>query len=124
MKNRIITPLVLTFLVGCWNSLNAQHVSPQRPFWVIEGNINTADYTIIRFYTADSNLIQEERVEGFLIDIQKKKNRKYLDKRLVEVIQDKVSFNAPAQFNKRIAHGVHGVRGEYRSLKLGNIYIQ
>lgn len=100
MKNRFVTAVLLTFLVGCWSSLKAQHENV-KPFWVIEGNINTADYTIIRFYSADSNLIQEERIDGFMIDIQKKKNRKYLDKRLAEVVRVQNSINAAVSFNKK-----------------------
>lgn len=100
MKNKIITAFVLTFLVGELHNVIAQPENLKAPFWVIEGNINSADYTIIRFYAADSNLIQEERVDGFLIDIQKKKNRKYLDKRLAEVVRSKDTakrFDSPGR---------------------------
>lgn len=51
-------------------------------YWVIEGNVRTHDYTIVRFYDQAGNQLHEERLEGKLLDITKKKNVKMLNRKL------------------------------------------
>ncbi|HWA35606.1 MAG TPA: hypothetical protein VG737_15800 [Cyclobacteriaceae bacterium] len=51
-------------------------------YWVVEGNVNTRDYTLIRFYDSANNLIHEETIQGKFLDINRKKNVKLLNKKL------------------------------------------
>jgi hypothetical protein len=51
-------------------------------YWVVEGNVNTRDYTLIRFYDSANNLIHEETMQGKFLDISKRKNVKLLNKKL------------------------------------------
>lgn len=51
-------------------------------YWVIEGNVRTHDYTIVRFYDQAGNQLHEERLEGKLLDITKKRNVKMLNRKL------------------------------------------
>ena len=83
MNKELMLSLILTLIVG-WTSGQKQK---SYPFWVVEGNIRTPYYTIVRFYSSDGLLLKQERVEGFFIDINKKKNRRFLDKRLAQVVR-------------------------------------
>jgi hypothetical protein len=51
-------------------------------YWVVEGNLNKPDYTIIHFYNSQHQKISEERVEGRFLDIRKKRNVMLLNKKL------------------------------------------
>jgi hypothetical protein len=82
------TKLKLTFLIlliGGASTVNAQS-EYRSAFWTVEGNIKQPNYTIIRFYDAQSLLIKEERVTGKFLDIRKKRNQKLLNQKLEELL--------------------------------------
>lgn len=54
-------------------------------YWVVEGNVNQKNYTLIRYYNAQNQLLREESLKGKFLDINKKRNRTYLDRRLAFV---------------------------------------
>ncbi|MDO1447738.1 hypothetical protein Q0590_15815 [Rhodocytophaga aerolata] len=56
--------------------------SPDGGYWVVETNVQTKDFTIIKFYDARHHLLYEEKIEGRFVDIHKPKHRKMLDKSL------------------------------------------
>lgn len=65
--------------IGC--GLGA-HAQTSEAYWVVEGNINKPDYTIVHFYDAQHQLIKEERIEGRFLDIRRKRNVALLNRRL------------------------------------------
>ncbi len=88
------TILKLTFLIlliGGAPAVNAQS-EYRSAFWTVEGNIKKPNYTIIRFYDAQSLLIKEERVTGKFLDIRKKRNQKLLNKKLEELLHPQPQF--------------------------------
>lgn len=71
-------------------------------YWVIEGNINTRDYTLIHYYNDKDELVGEERLEGRLLDITKKRNVKFLNMKLRAWARpDTVAEKQPARKAKR-----------------------
>lgn len=51
-------------------------------YWVVEGNLNKPDYTIVHFYNTQHQQIREERIEGKFLDIRKKRNVTLLNRKL------------------------------------------
>src|ERR1043165_5677604 len=60
----------------------AAQTKPTNNYWVVDGNVNTRDYTQIRFYDSTDNLIYEETIRGKFLDITRKKNVKLLNRKL------------------------------------------
>ncbi len=54
-------------------------------YWVIEGNVNQKNYTLIRYYNTQNQLLREEMLKGKFLDITKKRSKSYLDRRLAYV---------------------------------------
>ena len=79
-----ITIVMATILNGCITHVFAQ-TNNCAAYWVVEGNIYQPNYTLIRFYTSEHVLIQEERLSGIFLDIRKRKNRDFLDRKLNEL---------------------------------------
>jgi hypothetical protein len=73
-------------------------------YWVIEGNIYRPNYTLIRYYSNDHVLIQEERLSGRLLDIRKKKDRDFLDRKLNELKCPKMEENTVGLKPKKRIH--------------------
>ncbi len=63
-------------------AMSAAAQTSSNNYWVVEGNVNTRDYTLIRFYDSANNLIHEETMQGKFLDINKRKNVKFLNKKL------------------------------------------
>lgn len=82
-----INVVIATLLTGCSLGTVAQ---TNEAYWVVEGNLNKPDYTIIHFYNAQHQHIREERIEGRFLDIRKKRNIALLNKKLSRLTeQDK-----------------------------------
>ncbi len=54
-------------------------------YWVVEGNVNQKNYTQIRYYNEQNQLLHEEVLKGKFLDINKRRNRTYLDRRLAYI---------------------------------------
>jgi hypothetical protein len=59
----------------------------QEGYWVVETNLLTRDYTLIRFYTDQHQLLYEEKLAGYSLDITKTKNKKRLNKALKQLTE-------------------------------------
>ena len=80
MKTTMKLKVVIAILwLGCGLSGTAQ---TNEAYWVVEGNLNKPDYTIVHFYNAQHQKIKEERIEGRFLDIRKKRNVALLNKKL------------------------------------------
>ena len=55
-------------------------------FWIAENNIKTPENSIIYFYNNDGVLVYKERIEGFTINLKKKKVLMILKKVLEESV--------------------------------------
>ena len=55
-------------------------------YWVVEGNTKRPVFTIIHYYNGSNQLIKEERFEGRFLDVRKKRNVQYLNRRLHEIL--------------------------------------
>ncbi len=80
MKAPFITTLVLAG-INCIAQANDRN-----SFWVIESNTKNAS-TIIRFYDQQNNLIHQDTVSGKRLQVTKRKHRKFLDRKLKEVLE-------------------------------------
>lgn len=76
------TLLVLCLLLVTHATL-AQSQQPTRSFWVIEGNPQKQNFTVIRYYSADRKLLGEQVINKSWIDIRKKRNIRKLDRMLL-----------------------------------------
>jgi hypothetical protein len=74
--------IVMAWLVMIVITASGQNVESNANYWVVEGNVKTNDFTIIRFYDSGNQLIHEETMEGKFLDITKKKNVRFLNKKL------------------------------------------
>jgi hypothetical protein len=79
MKNLKLAFLILLIGGASTGSAQSEYRSAS---WTVEWNIKQPNYTIIRFYDAQSLLIKEEKVIGKFLDIRKKRNQKLLDQKL------------------------------------------
>jgi len=61
----------------------AQSQQPTRSFWVIEGNPQKQNFTVVRFYSGDRKLLGEQVIKKSWIDIRKKRNIRKLDRMLL-----------------------------------------
>lgn len=95
----VVAVLLITILVP---ALDAKAQQKSRSYWVVEGNTKQPDYTIIHFYGADNQLIDETRLEGKLLVLTKRKHVRYLNRRLREVEQmDSLAIRQPMKSRKQ-----------------------
>lgn len=80
MKALFITAIALAG-INCIAQANHSN-----SFWVIESNTKNAS-TIIRFYDRQNNLIHQDTVSGKRLQVTKRKHRKFLDRKLKEVLE-------------------------------------
>lgn len=75
MKN----PLIFRLSLGLFLLLSTLvHAQAQQPaaltpagYWNVETNRTTRDHTIVRFYSAQDQLLYEERLDGLNLDLRK-----------------------------------------------------
>ncbi len=79
MKLFLTGLLILTGLVS-----EAQN---KRPFWVIENNESKNLNTIVRIYDEYNNLLHEETISGKRLNILKSKDKRFLNRKLKEVVK-------------------------------------
>ena len=81
MKSNLFLTAVL--LLTGW-SANAQ---TSKSFWVVESNLNEKANTLVLFYDDQNNLIHQETIKGKMLSIFKRKDRKFLDRKLKKVTE-------------------------------------
>ena len=72
----------------------------EKGFWITENNIKTPENSIIYFYNNDGILVYKERIEGFTINLKKKKVLMILKKVLEESViawEERHSFDENAE---------------------------
>jgi hypothetical protein len=80
---KIFQKAVFSGLVMAVTTLSSSaQIADTQGFWNVETNVYTRDYSVIRFYTADNELIYEERLEGLHLDVSRKKTARMLTRTL------------------------------------------
>ena len=73
--------------------LHTTPVLAQEPaaYWIIETNVKTKDYTIVRFYSGSHELFYEEKLNGVHLDIRRKKVQRQLNAALAKAQQNQLA---------------------------------
>lgn len=72
MKTSVFARLVLAGALLCASAAAAQQPAlPARQggYWNLETNISTRNYTLVRFYNAQDQLVYEERLDAMCLDL-------------------------------------------------------
>ena len=66
--------LLLAGLLTCASGATAQSALPLAAgYWNVETNLTTRDYTIVRFYNAQDQLVYQERLDHLCLNLVKGK---------------------------------------------------
>jgi len=79
MKKSILT---LAFITSLLAAVSAQELKVAPAYWVVETNVRQKNFSIVRLYDAQHNLVHEVRMDGVYFNISKMKHRKKLDQLL------------------------------------------
>ncbi len=101
MKTKVQWLVCLTGMMMIAAAASAQTTADN--YWVVEGNVNTRDYTLIRFYDRGNKLIHEETLQGKFLDITRKKNVKALNKKLRDFEEKNLSVKKTNRRNRHKA---------------------
>ena len=64
--------LLLAGLLTCASGVTAQSALPLAAgYWNVETNLTTRDYTIVRFYNAQDQLVYQERLDHLYLNLMK-----------------------------------------------------
>jgi hypothetical protein len=78
MKNPIIFRLSVLLLLLCLAPLAQAQTLPAASlpgYWNIETNLTTRDYTIVRFYNGQDQLVYEETLPNVCLDLSRRPGR-------------------------------------------------
>lgn len=75
--------LFLLLLIGAM--MGVTHADAQKGYWVVESNVNARNYTIVRMYDLNNQLIRETALHR-KVEITRGRDRRMLDRML------KISF--------------------------------
>ncbi|MEJ8800458.1 hypothetical protein [Pontibacter sp. H249] len=108
MKKMIIkTSACLALTLGSYFTANSQSMeAAKEPYWVTETNAKLKNYTIVRFYNTQHQLVYEERLDGVHLDATRKRTKRMLSKALQGVMQNNIlasQYFRSHQPKKRIA---------------------
>lgn len=105
-KNTLIIAALLVFTLGC-NALQAKAATPYTTsdtgYWVVESNILSKDFTVIKFYDSQHRLMYEEKLEGVYLDIKKRRHVKMLNNTLYLVETNRLVAGQLKNYRQQIA---------------------
>jgi hypothetical protein len=85
-QHTLFNRLVWTIILFTLTLFSSQSAIAQHPhlegYWVVESNVFTKDFTVVKFYDDTDNLLYEEKLTGIYLDIARKKNVKMLNRTL------------------------------------------
>jgi hypothetical protein len=82
---RLSTLLVLLFLATLAQAQTRPAVLPG--YWNVETNLTTRDYSIVRFYNAQDQLVYEERVADLCLDLSRNTGCRRVRRQLNDALQ-------------------------------------
>ncbi|WP_345226305.1 hypothetical protein [Hymenobacter koreensis] len=67
--------------------------APATGYWNLETNLSTRDYTLVRFYNDEHQLVREERLDNLCLDLSQgtplcRRTAKLLNSTLTQVLQN------------------------------------
>ncbi len=74
---------LLVFMLFISSAVRAQH------FWVIEYNPKQSTETVFKVYDSQNALVHEETLQGKLLNLASRHDRKFLNKKMKEAISQK-----------------------------------
>jgi hypothetical protein len=77
----LCTVFLLVFTLFSSAAATAQY-SVDEGYWLVESNVFTKDFTVVKFYSDTHSLIYEEKLTGICLDITRRKNVKMLNRTL------------------------------------------
>ncbi|WP_400191258.1 hypothetical protein [Hymenobacter sp. B81] len=89
MKTLILLALLALSAAG---SAQAQ-AQPSTGYWNLETNLSTRDYTLVRFYNDQHELVREERLDNLCLDLSRptplcRRTTQLLNNTLTQVLRD------------------------------------
>ena len=73
---------MLALFLSISAAIEAQQVDQTPSYWVVETNIRHPNFTIVRFYDVQDQLVHEVKIMGVYIDVRKPKQKRKLDQLL------------------------------------------
>ena len=87
------TSLLAAFFCLLLPTLVHAQRAPQSGYWNLETNLTTRDYTLVRFYNAQDQLVREERLDNLCLNLSPgtplcRRTARLLNATLAQVLQD------------------------------------
>lgn len=82
MKTFLILLLSLVLASNAVAKPKAQHF-----YWIVETNVNDKSYSIVRFYNPEDQLVHEELVKNYYIDLNRSKDKRRLNRSLRKFVK-------------------------------------
>lgn len=100
MKTPTILRLSALLVCLCFTTLAPAQTAPVAlpGYWNIETNLTTRDYTIVRFYNGQDQLVYEENLPNLCLDLSRRKARgRRISQQLTVALQQVLRDPATAQ---------------------------
>ncbi len=117
MKTSLIFRLSQLLFVFASTQVQAQTPPAARPgYWNIETNLTTRDYTIVRFYNGQDQLIYEEQLPNLCLDLARpsalcRRTKTQLDLALQQVLAAPANQPAPTSLlAQQLGQSHHAMR--------------
>lgn len=73
------TLLLIALVTGFLAKAGAQDLKVVPAYWVVETNVRQKNFSIVRLYDEQNNLVHEVKMDGLYFDVNKPRHRKKLD---------------------------------------------
>lgn len=77
----------ILFIITMLVTASFTHAQSTDPYWVIESNVKDKSASVLRVYDSRSFLIHEEVMKGRCLNVQSRRDRKLIAKRVKEVVK-------------------------------------
>ncbi|QHT67888.1 hypothetical protein GXP67_15195 [Rhodocytophaga rosea] len=104
--NRLLVTIILFTLTLFSSQAAIAQLLSNEGYWVVESNINTKDFTVVKFYDNTHSLIYEEKLTGICLDISRRKIVKMLNRTLKMVQHNQVVAGQIKGYSDLIASSI------------------
>lgn len=113
MKNAPIPRLIALFVCLLFTALAHAQTPPAAVlpgYWNVETNLTTRDYTVVRFYNGQDQLVYEERLDNLCLDLsrhprQRRRIKSQLGIALQQVLRDPASAQPATLLAQQLGEG-------------------
>jgi len=104
---KTLKTLLATVVVAATLSATPVMAQQSDPYWVVETNAKTKDYTIVRFYNGygSSEPFYEERLAGVHLNFRRKKVQQQLNQAMQKALQNQ-AVTQQAMKNQNLVAGI------------------